>query len=296
MKFLRIKPLAILLLLITFFTACEKEYSYEGGAPVSVGTNTGTASFTFTNTNGNCTNAVINGTYTQNTPLNSSNSVVISVNVTTAGTYTINTATINGITFSATGNFANTGSQTIRLIGSGIPSGAGANTFIAGATGCSFSILTTAASGGGTGGGGGTNPTTFITCKIDGVSKAFNTNITGTNAAIIGLNISGDIDATSSPASISISALNTAGSVAPGTYGPISLSNIIRIGGGTFDDGVTATGWSEPLIAGANPFTVVISSLSATSVEGTFSGNLYSEDGLGTNVKTVTEGAFKVNF
>jgi hypothetical protein len=295
MKFLRIKPLPILLLLISFFTACEKEYSFEGGAPVSVGTNSGTASFTFTNTNGNCTNAIINGTYTQNTPLNSSNTVVISVNVITAGSYTISTATINGITFSATGNFVNTGSQTINLIGSGTPSNAGASTYIAGASGCSFSILTTAASGGGTGGGGGGSTTSFLTCKIDGISKTFNTDLTAVNSGL-GLTITGDLDNTATSPSLIVGAINATGSIVTGTYGPLSLTNLTKTASGNYDDGVATTSWAIAPLSTSNPFTVIITSISATSVEGTFSGNLFSDNGLGSNAKTFTEGSFKVNF
>jgi hypothetical protein len=45
----------------------------------------------------------------------------ILVNVTVPGPYNFTTNTINGVIFSATGTFTNTGTQTVNLIGSGIP-------------------------------------------------------------------------------------------------------------------------------------------------------------------------------
>lgn len=52
----------------------------------------------------------------------------LTANVTRAGTYNVN-AIRNGITFAVTGTFAGTGSQTIILTASGIPSTTGSNTF-----------------------------------------------------------------------------------------------------------------------------------------------------------------------
>ena len=63
----------------------------------------------------------------------------ITVTVGTAGTYSIVTDTVNGVTFSASGTFTTTGSQTITLEASGTPTVSGTPTFTPNTTtGCSF--------------------------------------------------------------------------------------------------------------------------------------------------------------
>lgn len=70
----------------------------------------------------NCTNAGPQGTYTQGTSLNSSNTYTIDVNITQAGPYTILATTGNGYSFSKSGTFTSTGTQTVVLEGQGTPS------------------------------------------------------------------------------------------------------------------------------------------------------------------------------
>ncbi|HYM93295.1 MAG TPA: hypothetical protein VET23_04095, partial [Chitinophagaceae bacterium] len=102
----------------------------------------GPASFTLAGTPGNCTGAVINGGYSIGVALNSFNTVVISVNVTTIGTYNISTTATNGMSFSGSGTFAATGVQTVVLNGSGTPVTSGNTTIpiTAGSSSCSFTI------------------------------------------------------------------------------------------------------------------------------------------------------------
>jgi hypothetical protein len=83
------------------------------------------ATFALSGSPGNCTAAVINGTYTAGTALTASNTAVINVNVTSPGIYTIATTTVNGISFSASGTFNITGPQQVTLIGTGTPAMAG---------------------------------------------------------------------------------------------------------------------------------------------------------------------------
>jgi hypothetical protein len=107
------------------------------------------AVFAFAGAGGSCTGAVPAGTYTKDVALNSTNTVTISVNVTTIGTYNI-TTTFQGMTFAASGIFAATGAQTVTLNGSGTPSTSGLNTvpLTAGTSTCSFPVtVTTAAVG-----------------------------------------------------------------------------------------------------------------------------------------------------
>src|ERR1700712_5155230 len=77
---------------------------------VTISANTASAVFAYkTETDGLCSGAVLAGVYKTNTTTDASNSVKLSVNVTTAGAYNVSTPAVNGITFSATGVFTATG-------------------------------------------------------------------------------------------------------------------------------------------------------------------------------------------
>lgn len=101
-----------------------------------------TAVYSLVSTSGACSGASYVGIYAQGVPLNSSNAVLVNVNVTTVGTYTITTNTVNGMTFGATGTFSSTGQQGIVLNGTGTPVNAGIFNFdvTAGTSTCTFSI------------------------------------------------------------------------------------------------------------------------------------------------------------
>lgn len=68
-----------------------------------------------------CTDFNLEGAYVTGTPLTSSNTVTLKVNVLTPGTYNITTTLSNGITFAGAGAFLNTGSHTVTLTGNGTP-------------------------------------------------------------------------------------------------------------------------------------------------------------------------------
>ncbi|HEV7781685.1 MAG TPA: hypothetical protein VGO58_10500 [Chitinophagaceae bacterium] len=74
-----------------------------------------------------CAGADVNGTYTENVPLDGTNTIVLDVlTVTTPGAYSI-TASINGMTFSGSGTLT-TAPATITLTGTGTPSATAAPT------------------------------------------------------------------------------------------------------------------------------------------------------------------------
>lgn len=74
----------------------------------------------------NCTTPVLAGTYQAGTALTSANTVTLNVNVTAIGPWSVTTgAAVNGVTFSGTGTFTTTGSQTIVLTASGTPAAGG---------------------------------------------------------------------------------------------------------------------------------------------------------------------------
>ena len=102
----------------------------------------GNALFTLSGAPGNCSGAILSGTYKQGTPLNSSNTANLTVDVVTVGPYNVSTTDVNGMTFTATGTFTQTGTQHIDLIGSGTPDAAGDFNFIAsnGYSNCTYSI------------------------------------------------------------------------------------------------------------------------------------------------------------
>ncbi len=104
------------------------------------------AAYTFTGAPGNCTGVQVAGSYMSGTALNTQNTVVINVNVTSTGPYSITTNPANGISFARTGSFTTTGQQTVVLLGSGTPVSPGVNNFVitgvAGTQGCNFTVTT----------------------------------------------------------------------------------------------------------------------------------------------------------
>ena len=105
------------------------------------------AAFTLAGAPNACTSFSVNGSYFAGTPLTTTNTVAVNVNVTTAGSYTLKSDTINGMSFSASGVFAGTGPQPVTLIGAGTPVDTANSAFmiITGASSCSFVVPVTAA-------------------------------------------------------------------------------------------------------------------------------------------------------
>ena len=252
------------------------------------GSGSGTAVFTFNGAPGYCTTATVSGVYTAGTALGAGNTVVIAVNVTTAGSYTISTGAANGISFSGSGVLA-LGAQTIKLTGSGTPVAAGTNNFTPGTNGCAFPVTTVA----GSGGGGGN----FLKCTIGGVATQFNTNLTGTNnytppgAGTILLD--GLVNSTGQD-ELQIGFVNISGAVTVGTYPNFTVTNFLKTILVIYTDN-SGNQWQTSGSVN-NTFTGTISSLSATSVQGTFSGTLYNNSGAGPGTKVITNGSFSVTF
>ena len=122
---LKLSSVFLLLAAIVFFSACEKEKSFENGLPPGAGA----AIFTLGGSPSSCTGFVAGGSYTAGTALIANNTVTADVNVTTTGSYSITTAAVNGVIFSTTGNFTTTGAQTVTLQGAGTASVAGDFTY-----------------------------------------------------------------------------------------------------------------------------------------------------------------------
>lgn len=79
------------------------------------------ADYTMSGSPDSCLPSLVNGTYVNNLALDSSNNVIVKVDVKTIGDYIVRTLPINGISFVDSGTFVKTGEQNIMLIGNGTP-------------------------------------------------------------------------------------------------------------------------------------------------------------------------------
>ncbi len=98
--------------------------------------------YSFVGANSNCAGAILSGNYIAGIALTAENTVELKVTVTTPGAFSIKTDTLDGISFSASGTFASTGSQAIVLKGSGTPADSRDLIFMpnSGTSSCSFSL------------------------------------------------------------------------------------------------------------------------------------------------------------
>jgi hypothetical protein len=130
-------------------TFCDIQVTVQGSGGGGGGGTNAVYALVAGGTPSNCASAVVNGTYTQNAPLTATNTVTVSVNVTTIGAYTL-TATGGGMTFTSAGNFTTTGNQNVTMTGSGTPATSGTNTvtFAAPNNSCNFTVNVAPAGGG----------------------------------------------------------------------------------------------------------------------------------------------------
>ena len=151
--------------------------------------------------------------------------------------------------------------------------------------------------------GGSTNTTYFIRCKMDGAPKTFNFNNRATIvdfADAKNLSLSGSATSTAS----NFEGINLAinfqnGLPATGTYSENDHQTDYVLSGVYNPNSMTTL-----FAAGINPnsslpLTVTITSLSSTTITGTFQGAFYKQDILGgvsstTDFKRITEGEFNL--
>lgn len=268
------------------FTAGAGGCSFTITVVPNSGSSGGTAVYTFDGSPASCSGATVNGTYTAGTATGAANTVVLNVTVTTVGTYNISTTADNGITFSGNGTFTTTGAQTVTLTATGTPAAQGDFNFTAGAAGCIFSVTVAP---------GASSGTDFIRCKIDGVDKTFNDGAIAADLFGI-ITINGTENAAANNTgniTFVLSNLSTL-VVTPGTYpnlpsGPTNLSVTTYIPDASNS---SDPGWNSSTTT--QSFNVVVTSITANRIEGTFSGTLFDNGGAGSNTKTVTNGQFSV--
>lgn len=125
--------LTTIVLLSALMITCAKEYSYEGGP---------SAKYTIEGAPSTCSPLIISGSYVVGNALDSTNYASVTVDVTLVGQYVISTNTADGISFSASGKFSDTGRQVVSLKADGIPVTDGSfNIAIPGENGCNFNLV-----------------------------------------------------------------------------------------------------------------------------------------------------------
>lgn len=216
-------------------SSCSFNITVYGTGPGS-----GTALYTLGGSPGNCSISSITGNYVVGQVMTPANKVEMAVNVTTPGTYIITGALINGVSFSASGVFANPGLQNIFLSASGTPAAPGLFNYPVTniTTSCGFSITYT----------------TTITNATFALSGAPN-NCTG--AAVMGTYVAGTALTASNVAVINVNVLS------PGNYSittPIingisfSATGVFNITGSPQQ--VTLIGTGTPTASGTFSFPV----------------------------------------
>ena len=227
-------------------TFCDIQVTVQASGGGGGGSN-GVFTLVTGGTPSNCASAVVNGTYTQNAALTASNTVDVTVNVTTVGAYTL-TATGGGMTFTKSGTFATTGNQTITLTGSGTPTTSGANTvtFAAPNASCSFTVTVNPAGGGAAVGTLAGAPNACAPITVNGFYVE-STAVAGSNTVGVTVNVT-------TAGSYNITT-NTVTGLSFSASGSLSVGNNQVIN-------LTASG--TPTTAGNQTFTVTFGSSSCT--------------------------------
>ena len=228
-----------------------------------------------------CSETAIAGVYQQGRALTGANTIVLPVTVLSAGAYSMNTPYTNGCVFSAAG-FLPVGDQVIILTGNGIPPDSGSFRIPIKLGDDSCSVLIRFSEG---------IFTDYLVCNIDGVEKRFDADLTADDANIFpGLNSIGIIGRPSPGAAEYLSiTLNSIQPIGPGFYTQGAPGRF----SGSFYKDVGNIFW-QPTDYSNPRFTVTVNSISTTRVEGSFRGQYFDLNGLGSNFRQVTEGRFSV--
>ena len=136
--------LMLALLLVSIYS-CKKEFSLENAKKGTSSSGSLQADQT-----GDCLPKTLQGAFIAGKALTSGNYIQVDVDVDVKGTYRISTDTVNGYYFSASGEFANTGINTINLTGTGKPLAQGDDVFTVyfDSTYCNFEVSVLPASAG----------------------------------------------------------------------------------------------------------------------------------------------------
>lgn len=248
------------------------------------------AVFKFNVPKGTCPRPYFTGTYLKDIPLDASNTAIIEVYVTTTGNYSISTNTVNGVSFADSGTFSSIGPDTIVLKGKGVPTTEGlytlATKFDSLNCNLNFNVSTPATLKG------------FITCKIDGTNYSFNDSITsrfsnaydGETFFAFGKTKLGGGE------QLGIGLSKPTGRIQKGTYLHDGSQTALNDHYNDFQyiDSGNGFWYDSEFPLRSDPFTIIITGVSANRMQGTFSGIIRDGQGSGNNTKTISDGMFDV--
>jgi hypothetical protein len=135
-----------------------------------------------------------------------------------------------------------------------------------------------------------------ITATVDGTPMTFNNVLVAKDTAYLGaylITFSGVTSLTASSPELSLT-IDGSSAITTGTYSLTSTVNTTNLPAITFSQGSSLVYSSD--ISGVDPTTIVITTLSNTNIQGTFSGTLLLAVGAGAATKAITDGKFNVNF
>jgi len=268
---------ALSVIFFVLFSACTKTVTYTSAPIATYSLGTGDS----------CTGAVVSGRFVKDTALTGSNTVAITVDVTTPGPYWITTNTVNGISFSAASTFTAAGPQTAILSGTGTPAFSGTVNFLLSALNglgdsCTFSVTTVK----------GIPPQHYVTCLLNGVYRNFTDSAIASNSGTVG---------TSGAAGLDVRGLDTvANSTSQIEFG---VSNTVSVGTGTYTDTnvpnayfnyTDSLGQKWSVNGTIQPsLTIVVINANANNVQGTFSGTI-KRQGAAADSIVISNGLFSV--
>ena len=221
-------------------------------------------------------------------------SVKILVTSLAGGSYAISSTTTtssNNVTFVGAGVLTGSANpQTVTLYAGGTPSVAGPFTYTITGAGvpatCTFSKTYAAPAPTG-------NDT--LTANINGVFTAFNDTpiaLSISTGGVTFLTINGFSSAPTDD--IMAIGVSTNGPITPGSYNVNTIPFPTAVGTYTDPSGTNIFLTSFMGVPQINPLTILIQSISATRVKGTFTGRFYDNSGTGPGFITVTNGYFNV--
>ena len=135
-----------------------------------------------------------------------------------------------------------------------------------------------------------------ITATVDGTPMTFNNVLVAKDTSYLGaylISISGISSLTASAPELSLT-VDGPSAVTTGTYNLPPSGTITDVPALSFSQGTTLVYSSD--VSGTYSSSVVITSLSKTNVQGTFTGTLTLSLGSGATTKAITDGKFNVNF
>lgn len=135
-----------------------------------------------------------------------------------------------------------------------------------------------------------------ITATVDGTPMTFNNILIAKDTSYLGayaITMSGISSLTASAPELSLTVDGPA-AVTTGTYSINSSGMTTDLPGLGFSQGTTLVYESD--VSGTYSTSVVITTLTKTNVQGTFTGTLTLQLGSGAATKTITDGKFNVNF